>query len=218
MKSIIIIILTSVLFSCSNSATKTYTFASDIDINDIIQEIIVSDSLPVFKSHNLPDSIHYKDRPDFISYPINFPFSVDLYDYQICFPRPNVDTLELMPPPPPGFGIYFNTLIERGQLSNKSFFSKEDSAYFVFQNNAVSNFTISGDILNKIYTTNKAKLKGTKDTHFTCSIPIFSQDNSKAYVELIYNCYGLCSYGRFYLLSKEKNHWTIVKKDTHWFS
>lgn len=218
MKSIAMIILTSILFSCLSSSTKNYTFASDKDINDIIEAIIVSDSIPVFRKSGLPDTIHYKDRPDFTKYPVKFPFSIDLYDFQICFPRPSLDTLELAVPPPPGFGIYFNSLIERGHFSNKSFFSKEDSTYFVFQNNAITHFTINGNILNKIYTTNKMKLKDTKDTHFTCSIPIFSKDNSAAYVELIYNCKGLCSYGRFYLLNKEKNRWIIVKKETHWFS
>lgn len=218
MKSTVIIILTLALFSCSSPTNKTYSFSLAKDINEIIQEIIISDSIPVLINNDLPDTIHYKDKPDFIRYQIKFPFSVDLYDYQICFPRSNADTLELTPPPPPGFGIYFKTLIERGQISNKSFFTKLDSTYFVFQNDSINNFTISGDLLKSIHITKKAKLKNTKDTHFTCSIPIFSKDNTKAYVELIYNCYGLCSYGKFYLLSKEKNRWTIVKKETHWFS
>ncbi len=218
MKSIVLLLLTLILFSCENTTNKTYSYASDNDINDIIKEIIISDSIPVFKNNNLPDTIHNKSKPDFITFPINIPFCIDLYDFQVCFPPPNIDTLEFAPPPPPGLGIYFNTLIERGKLSNKSFFSKLDSTHFDYQNKTINHFTISGEILNKINTTTKLKLKNTKNTHFTCSIPIFSKDNTKAYVELIYNCYGLCSYGKYYLLSKEKNHWTVVKKETDWFS
>ena len=219
MKNFTLIILSILFFSCTNKNRVPYSLPSDKDINEIISEILITDSVHVFKSHIMPDSIVDRAENGKFTYLMKFPFCIDLEKFRVCFPKPSNDSLELTIPMPSGFfGLNYTTILERGNLNNRLNFSKADSAYFVFQSDTLNHFTISGDILKDIYTTTLDKQKGKEDTYFSCTIPIFSADKTKAYVELNYRCWGLCSYGRYYILSKEKNRWTIVKKDTHWFS
>lgn len=219
MRNITLILISILFFSCADKNTVTYSLPSDSDINEIISEILITDSIPVLKNHILPDTIIDKTDKNNIRHRIKFPFCTDLEKFRVCFPKPNNDSLELTIPMPSGFfGLYFTTILERGNLNNHLHLSKADSAYFVFQSDTLNHFTISGDILNDIYTTTQDKQKGKEDTYFSCTIPIFSTDKTKAYVELNYRCWGLCSYGRYYILSKEKNRWTIIEKTTHWFS
>jgi hypothetical protein len=44
------------------------------------------------------------------------------------------------------------------------------------------------------------------------TIPLFSLDNQKAYVELGYYCGTLCGYGEAIYLKKINGKWTIVEK------
>jgi hypothetical protein len=50
------------------------------------------------------------------------------------------------------------------------------------------------------------------------TIPIFSLDNQKAYVELGYHCGTLCGYGKAIYLKKVSGKWIIVKKFRTWIS
>lgn len=219
MKNLTLILLSILFFSCTDKNKVIYSLPSDKDINEIISEILITDSVHVFKSQIMPDSIVDRADNNKYIYLMKFPFCTDLEKFRVCFPKPSNDSLELTIPMPSGFfGLSYTTILERGNLNNRLHFSKADSAYFAFQSDTLSHFSISGNILKDIYTTTLDKQKGKEDTYFSCTIPIFSADKTKAYVELNYRCWGLCSYGRYYILSKVKNRWTIVKKDTHWFS
>ncbi|MFO0355455.1 MAG: hypothetical protein ACK50A_00765 [Sphingobacteriaceae bacterium] len=218
MKAILIILISIIFVSCSDKDKVVYSLPSDKDINEIISTIILSDSIPVVRMEAEPDTIRVKGQPDRIIYPIRHAFSVELEKLRVYFPEPPKDTFELTPPLPSRIGVYFDDLIKRGQADNRNFFSKSDSAYFVFQNDTLNHFTISGNLLDNIYTTTKQQEESKEYTYFSCSIPVFSFDKTKAYVVLAYNCYGLCGSGNSYLLSKDNGHWIIKKRKTLWIS
>ncbi len=152
MRNLIILLLTTLVISCSKTDKKSYALHSDKDINEIIKTIIIADSIPVTIVNPIGDTVHYKDRPDLIIHPVRFPFSVDLEKLRVCFPQPVKDAI-LTPPPPHGLAVYFNSVMERGLVNKTHTFSKADSAYFCYQNDTLLHFTFNDSIISKIYTT-----------------------------------------------------------------
>ena len=159
--------------------------------------------------------ITYKDRPSFVLLPINNLFCVNLEKLRVVFPDTEHESMP-PPPPPPGKGVNFNDIINRGEVNSAMCFTKSDSAFFVFQNDTLNHFTFNTQLTKKLNTTIYRKQKNRKDSYYSCSIPIFSSDKTKAYVEIANHCYGLCGGVTAYILKKLNGHWTIIRQSALW--
>ena len=56
------------------------------------------------------------------------------------------------------------------------------------------------------------------ESYFSMSVPIFSRDLKKVYIEFNDLCYGLCGSGGYFLLEKINNKWTIIEYQQLWIS
>lgn len=213
-RHIIFIISSILLFSCKDKSVINYSLPDSNDIEKIIETIIMDDSIPVLKYDAAPDTLHASDGKSRVVIPIKHPFNIDLEKMKILFSLPQKDKDMELTPPLPFHCIYFKDIVHE----EEQMFTTNDSAYVSYQNDSLNRFLIKGNIRNKIYITTSEKQAGKQDAYFSCSIPVFSADKKKAYVELTYNCFGLCSSSNLYLLAKTNTTWKIVKKRTLWIS
>lgn len=191
-----------------------YSLPDSNDIEEIIATIITDDRIPVLKYDVPPDTLYAEDNTSRVVFPIKHRFSTDLEKLNIFFSLPQKDKDMELSPPLPFHCVYFKNIVqEEAQM-----FTASDSAYVSYQNDSLNRFLIKGDIINKIHTTTSEKQAGKEEEYFSCSIPVFSADKKKAYVELTHNCYGLCGSANLYLLAKTNNTWKIVKRRTLWIS
>ena len=211
-KSIIILTLSLFILSCNK---KNESFQKNVqliekplslkeikDINSIVETIIIQDSLKVLKSY---------DYTDFLCH--------DLRRLLIDIPEKQANGLVL--PPAPG-RIYLTELLH-DRIKNEIFFTTKDSSNLIAQNSKPSKFIIDKSILKNINSTsfekeNAKRKKGVNYRFYDMTIPIFSLDNQKAYVELGYHCGTLCGQGKAIYLKKLNGKWIIVKKYGTWIS
>jgi len=211
-KSIIILTFLLFILSCNkrneNSQKSVEVIEKPLslkeikDINSIIETIIIQDSLKVLKSD---------DYTNFLCH--------DLRRLPIDIPVKQANGLVL--PPVPG-RIYVTELLNN-KINDELFFTTKDSSNLIAQNSKSSKFIIDKSILKNINSTSfekeKAKRKkGENYRFYEMTIPIFSRDNQKAYVELGYHCGTLCGHGKAIYLKKIKGKWIIVKKFGTWMS
>lgn len=211
-KSIIILTVSLFIFNCSKKNENSQMNGEFIEkplsineiknINSIIEIIIIQDSLKVLKSNDY----------------INF-LCHDLKRLPIDIPEKQENGLVL--PPAPG-RIYLTELLNE-RINGEIFFATKDSFNLIAQNSKPSKFIVDQSILKNINSTSfekeKAKRKKGKNYRFyEMTIPIFSLDNQKAYVELGYHCGTLCGYGKAIYLKKVSGKWIIVKKFRTWIS
>ena len=108
------------------------------------------------------------------------------------------------------------------KLNKVNFFAKTDSLYILYQNSIFKTFRIDGTASKYVTLISSNQIlkdrKLEKVTRFyNMSIPIFSADNKKAYVELDFSC-PLCGSGTALFLIKVNEKWTIVKEENLWVS
>lgn len=218
MKIIQIITLILTLFSCSDKDNEEFVLPMNKDINEIVEAIINHDSIPVYKNNASPDTIVGSDNQVILKFPINHKFSLDLEKIRVFFPNDTSMNFPPPPPPPSGMGLTLNELINFCNENSHMYFSKKDSAYLTFQNNTLKQFVFHCSFIKEINTTNWNKQSQKKEEYFGCSIPIFSKDNTSAYVELTHHCYFLCGSASGYLLIKKNGKWTIIRRKTLWIS
>lgn len=202
MKNIVLIFTFLFLLSCKNSESKTELEGSKVkDINQIVQIVIVEDSLNVLK--NGTDTKM---------------FCKELTKLSVYIPEKRKDGLI---PPPPSFN---QVSIEDLLHYRKSFyFSAKDSLCLLKQNSNPEKFKIEESLAEKINQTTKEKeiLKkkmGKPFGFYEMTIPIFSLDNQKAYLQLNNHCGGLCGGGTSIYLRKINGKWKIVDKRQTWMS
>lgn len=214
-KSIIKLILLLFILSCNTKYESEKSSDKDIilnekqispqrveDINLIVNAIIIQDSLEILKSD---------DHSNFLS--------TELRKLPIDIPERQDNGL--IPPPAPG-RIYLSEILN-DVINNEVFFSTKDSSNLIAQNSNPSKFEIDKSVLKNInFTTTDKEVKKQKKEDFyrfyAMTIPIFSLDNKKAYVELDYHCGTLCGYGNAIYLKKIRGKWIIVEKVKTWIS
>jgi hypothetical protein len=190
-----------IVFSCcQNKKEKTNTNSESItNINEIVEAIIIQDSLDVFSKS--------KDSPMFCS---------ELRKLNISIPEKNENGL--IPPPPPR-GIYITTLLSEKIIGER--FSAKDSLFILEQNSNPEKLKIEKKLLSKLNSIAKeeALIKSKKlFTFYEMTIPVFSIDKQKAYVELDHHCSGLCGSGKALYLKKINGKWKIIEKWQTWIS
>jgi hypothetical protein len=96
-------------------------------------------------------------------------------------------------------------------------FDKKDSSYILSQNYKVKNNKLNKNLFPDFKLTNAAEQKRLKAPRFfyEISIPIFSSDYKKAYVEVDKYC-DMCGQGYTFYLEKRDGEWEIVWWDMRW--
>lgn len=211
-KSIFILTLSIFILSCNKKnenlqkkvelIEKPLSLKEIKDINSIVETVIIHDSLKVLKSN---------DYTNFLCH--------DLRRLPIDIPEKQANGLVL--PPAPG-RIYLTELLNE-KINNEIFFTEKDKSNLIAQNSKPSKFIIDKSILKNINSTsfekeNAKRKKGENYRFYEMTIPIFSLDNQKAYIELGYHCGTLCGHGKAIYLKKLNGKWIIVKKFGTWIS
>ena len=205
MKKITFYVFISLVFlSCKNSNDKIEfeTLRANETFN-IVESIIIQDSLKVIKNG--------KDK----SYLLE-----NLTKLIIIIPEKEKSGIETIPLP------FFNNVEIKNligkKINGKIFFTKKDSLNIINQNEYPENIKLDKRILNKInsisYEEAKAKYKRENLDLYEMSIPIFSSNNKKAYVQLNNHCGRLCGEGIEIFLEKLNGKWKIIYKRTAWVS
>lgn len=208
-KSIITVTFLLFIFSCNTITKKEKNVEKPLlsaqrvkESNLIVSAIVVQDSLKVLKSDDNSKFLCDELRKLFIDIP-------------------EEQANGLTPPPAPG-RIYLIELLNT-MVNEEVFFTSKDSSNLLAQNTAPSKLKIDQSVLKNInfLSIEKEIKKGDKDEMFRfyeMTLPIFSMDNKKAYVELSYSCGSLCGYGKAIYLKKIKGKWIIVRKVQTWIS
>lgn len=191
------------LLSCKEKEKEFSSFTVR-NINEIAETIIIGESLFVSKNDNSSRS-----------------FCTDLIKINIRIPIKSEEKLHI-PPPIPFNNVSINELLNF-KIMKERFFLSTDSTYLISQNLVQKEFKIEKNIIDKINSTTieKETLKqetGEKYNFYDMTIPIFSKDNTKAYVELNHHCGALCGEGKVFFLSKTNGKWRIIYKYIKWVS
>jgi hypothetical protein len=181
MRYIILIFTFFSLLSCKNSESKTQIEISKAkDINEIVQAIIIEDSLNVSKKA--------KDSRMFCE---------ELLKLNIYVPEKPKNG-KTPPPPPPSFNdVSVEDLLH---YKKSGLFNAKDSLHLLEQNSNPQKFKINKILFEKVNLTtreieiNKRKT-GKPFSFYEMTIPVFSRDNQKAFVQLNHYCGGLCGNG-----------------------
>lgn len=204
MKKIILSLIIILTFcNCQHKKDKTGLNTEEIkDINEIVDAIIIQDSLQVFSKNE--DSVM---------------FCSELRKLSIFIPEKTKEGI-ILPPPPQD--IYITEILGT-EMKRNTFFIAKDSIYLLQQNSNPERLQIKKELINKlnITTVEKQRIKRTKTQNFRfyeMTIPVFSLDRKNAYIQLGYHCGGLCGHGKAIYLKKIKGKWKIIEKYETWIS
>jgi hypothetical protein len=192
--SILIIILS---FSCKDKNERIVE-ERKVEIEKIIECVILQDSLNVFKSDSNA-----------------IPLSRELKKLIVYSLTSNMEKI----PPKPENGIYLKDLFY--YYLDEDFLLKKDSLNILNQNQTLKRHLIENSFSRKIKLTTfqeqRVKAKSNVEADFLyLSIPIFSADNRKAYIEITEICFGNCGWGKALYLTKENGKWKILYEKELW--
>ncbi|EKT3966161.1 hypothetical protein NTJ12_001216 [Flavobacterium psychrophilum] len=207
MKNILLILLVSFsLTKCKNNSETKFDSSKIKDINEIVKTVILEDDLNVLKNEKESKM-----------------FCEELIKLDIYIPEKRKDNEPIPPPPPPSFNDISIENLLYYKIENEMFFTSNDSLYLLQQNLNPQKLKIETEVVEKINLTTKEK-EGNKRkigesyNFYEMTIPVFSSDNQKAYLELNHYCGGLCGSGKSIFLKKINSKWKIVDKWRTWIS
>lgn len=204
MRNFLFLIVIFKFVSCQNKkAEDEFALSKTKDINEIIETIIYSDSLPVLKSSS--DSISLCTELNKIEIKIaKYPKPGELVNIESDWENK----------------VYIQNLLFV-DIDKKRFFTKKDSLFLLSQNNILKRFEINKNLYSKLKTITFERIKLSKKfrklKYYDISIPIFSLDNTKAYVELNYHYLRFGS-GRAIYLQKIKGKWKVIQHRRTWIT
>jgi hypothetical protein len=106
--------------------------------------------------------------------------------------------------------------IYKSRPINSSFFLKNDSLSIVNQNETFKALKIPKSITKKFKTVELSKSLKITEKYIQFSIPIFSKDNTKAYLEFDHYSSNENSYGNSIYLEKSNGKWKIKYIEGNW--
>jgi hypothetical protein len=182
------------LSSCNQVQESKFQLPSENDVQAIIQTVILEDSIPVLsgKQNQYP---LLSELTKLKAYPSN----------QVIL------VVE---------GIHKDYLLKKSHdnAPSKLLFAEKDSIYFEFLNNWWLNrlHIIDNKAYNIIQPDSLVRIdkkgKHPIEKVYAFSIPIFSEDNSTAYIELACHCGERCRHDKTYGLKKISQRWKIVNR------
>ena len=205
MKEILRIIIICLLFTNCKKNESEFDSSEIKNINEIVQSVILEDNLNVLKSKSESKM-----------------FCGNLIKLNIYIPEKRKEN----EPIPPLSESFNNVSIEKllyYKIENKMFFTTNDSLFLLKQNLKPNELEIENEIIEKINVTSKKnelekKKIGKLYNYYEMTIPVFSKDNQKAYLELNHYCGYLCGSGKSIFLKKINGKWKIVDKWRTWIS
>jgi hypothetical protein len=208
MRKILSILLVSLSFvNSKNSKNETEFDSYKIkNSNEIVKTVILEDSLNVL-----------------INGTGSGMFCEELIKLDIYIPEKRKDNKPIPPPPLPSFNDISIKNLLFFKIENEMFFTSKDSLNLLQQNLNPKKLKIERDVVSKINLTTKEKeknkqKKGESYNYYEMTIPIFSSDNQKAYLQLNHYCSGLCGSGQSIYLKKINGKWKIIDKWLTWIS
>jgi hypothetical protein len=198
MRTFFFLIILMIAFSCQNNKKENIAIEKNNEIEKIVECVILQDSLNVFKNDSTA-----------------IPLSKELKKLKVFSGDLNAKPV----PPKPVSGIYLNDLFY--YKLDITFFPKKDSLQILAQNDVLKTYIINSPIAKRILMTTfeeqKKKSKKNLDANFLyLTIPIFSADNNKAYLEINEKCFGNCGWGKAIYLEKQNGKWKIIYKRELW--
>ncbi len=203
MKQVVFLFMILSFVKCQNKTVERELDSNTIiEINKIVEAVILQDSLDVFKGNEN-----------------NNIFLNELKKITVQIPNKNRGGSDF---PPISGHININDLLNI-EIMDEIFFSSKDSIALLEQNSFPEKLEINKAIFesfNLIILDDDSVLNKSKrrNNYYILSIPIFSLDKQKAYVELEYYCGGLCGSGKGIYLKKINGNWFIIEKSTIWMS
>ncbi|WP_426095978.1 hypothetical protein [Flavobacterium sp. DSR2-3-3] len=198
MRNFSFIILVFVFVGCQNREQQDkFAFSKETEINSILKTIIYNDGIPLFKQS---DSI------------------------SLCA---ELNKLEILVAKYPKLGDVVTISLEQNKVNiqnllfdKKRFFAEKDSVFLLSQNKVLKSFTIDGNLFEKVKIITRKEIDSSKKystRYYEISIPIFSKDNTKAYVEVNKH---IKSFGSGYIVYLEKinEKWRIISKRRTWIT
>lgn len=215
MKIPLLSILVIIMTSCMETDKPVFFLVKQQEINRIVEAVILKDSIPIFKDESeirsSLENVHSKMEKDKISRK----FNVDLKQLTVLFSTYNQNKIPL--PIPPN-SIEFKSLITFQQPDSSTFFLMSDSTYIQFQNKHPQRLSYTGELLDQLNVVETIEQPNQYDTYYSISLPIISENQKVAYLEVTYHCKGLCGETIGYMLFKQSDTWTIIGKKTIWMS
>jgi hypothetical protein len=109
------------------------------------------------------------------------------------------------------------------KINGEIFFSSKDSLAIIAQNSNPKKLKVAEIIIDNFNTTTiqeemANREKGQQYSFYEMSIPVFSLNKQKAYLELDYSCGSLCGYGMAIYLKKVNGIWKVIEKHRTWVS
>ena len=194
MKRLLLLIGLIIIVSCKNKKPEhVYTLAYKKEIFEIVKTIIQEHKL----NKENQDSIFIK--PILYSFRI---FQDDTTKYpQLYF------TYKGHP------SLYINKILG-STVNNEIFFNEEDSLALLSQSEQDS-IILDSTFFNSLKHYNINEMKLRNKIYYSFTIPLFSKDKKRAYINVDYNCPG-CGYGLRYFLKKKNNKWMIIDIARTW--
>ena len=178
-------------------------------INEIVSTVLLDDSLVNFTSGT--KSIYICDEL----------LKLELMNFEIINKSKSGNVIQ-PPPPPPRTCISVADLLNL-DINGNYFFTLEDTAFLKEQGIVSNSFKI--DSLNlkdfKFYSKDELLFKSVNGTlldFYEMTLPIFSKDKCKAYLELNHFCKGLCGGGVGLFLQKHNDKWIVIHRNSTWMS
>jgi hypothetical protein len=202
---IISIIFALSLFDCANKSNpyQDLTLPDKSEYSKILRAILTQDT--IFINQGLLKSEYIGVEMTNLNLDLNRPKADTTREVIIRFPDFKTSILEL--------NYYHIT---------DSIHRSSDSLFFAFQSDILKIISIDSNIVNvsKFATKEmKAKSKGKPGFgYFQFSIPVLNKQQTKAFVQADFLCFGLCGQGMTYVLEKTNNKWTLKLAKTRWVS
>lgn len=204
MRNIILSIAFFSILSCNNSERKIEFTPSQVkEINEIVRVILEEDSLEVFRNGKGHEML-----------------CKELIRLNIYIPEKPINNKILIEPP-----LYNNISITDLPDYNKksTLFKAVDSLYLLKQNLNPDKLEIDPTIVGEVNFTTKDKEINKKKadqpySYYEMTIPLFSENNQVAYLELNHYCGRLCGSGKSVFLKRINGKWIIVNQWRTWIS
>jgi hypothetical protein len=208
-----------VLLSSCNKRSESYNLPDKSDIYEIIKTVVYEEELPVVNEIIPDDTIINNDGSICISSFSPIPLSIDLVKIKFIYTK-GLSGKDIPPLPTNTQNISY--LLD-DKINNEFFFCKQDSQYIVFQNEKFNKFRIEEKYLSDFLLTSNEEqenklLKGGHVNYFNMTIPIFSEDNNRAYIEVNHCMSGDGGYGDAIYLEKIDEKWKVLHISRLWIS